>query len=62
MKVVILAEGLGTRISEKTHLESKSMIENGALQNIGFKNILRNFNFYENKYWWCCFSFHRFAP
>lgn len=30
MKVVILAGGLDTRISEETHLKSKSMIEIGG--------------------------------
>jgi len=30
MRAVILAEGLGTRISEKTHLKPKPMIEMGG--------------------------------
>ena len=30
MRAVILAEGLGTRISEKTHLKPKPMIEIGG--------------------------------
>ena len=35
MKVVILAGGLGTRISEETELGPKPMIEQGVCQSYG---------------------------
>ena len=44
MKVVILAGGLGTRISEESHLKPKPMIEIGGRpilwRNLGFMILL----------------------
>lgn len=34
MKVVILAGGLGTRISEESHLQPRTMIEIGGINGI----------------------------
>jgi glucose-1-phosphate cytidylyltransferase len=39
MKAVILAGGLGTRISEETHLKPKPMIEIGGKPRIAWRFI-----------------------
>ena len=44
MKVVILAGGLGTRLSEETHLKPKPMIEIGGKPIIW--HIMKSFSFY----------------
>ena len=52
MKVVLLAGGLGTRISEESHLKPKPMIEIGEMpifmayhENIILPTALRNLSF-----------------
>ena len=42
MKVVILAGGLGTRLSEETHLKPKPMVEIGGKPIIW--HIMKNFS------------------
>ena len=51
MKAVILAGGLGTRISEETHLKPKPMIEIGGYPILW--HILKIFSFYGiyNLFW-----------
>jgi glucose-1-phosphate cytidylyltransferase len=44
MKVVILAGGLGSRISEESHLKPKPMIEIGSLPIL--VHIMKNYSFY----------------
>ena len=40
MKVVLLAGGLGTRISEESHLKPKPMIEIGEILLTALRNLL----------------------
>ena len=40
MKVVILAGGLGTRISEESHLKPKPMIEIGETHIVAYHEVL----------------------
>jgi NDP-sugar pyrophosphorylase family protein len=44
MKAVILAGGLGTRMSEETHLKPKPMIEIGGNQATGYQRRRPCFN------------------
>ena len=53
MKVVILAGGLGTRLSEETHLKPKPMVEIGGKPIIW--HIMKSFSFYGfNEFIICC--------
>ena len=53
MKAVILAGGLGTRISEETHLRPKPMIEIGGMPIIW--HIMKIYSFYGiNEFIICC--------
>ena len=53
MKVVILAGGFGTRISEETHLKPKPMIEIGGKPILW--HIMKNYSFYGiNEFVICC--------
>ena len=53
MKAVILAGGLGTRISEETHLKPKPMIEIGGMPIIW--HIMKMYSFYGiNEFVICC--------
>ena len=45
MKVVILAGGLGTRISEETHLKPKPLIEIGGMPVLW--HIMKMYSFYD---------------
>ena len=45
MKLVVLAGGFGTRLSEETHLKPKPMVEIGVSQSLGnTKNMLYGIN------------------
>ena len=44
MKAVILAGGLGTRISEESHLKPKPMIENTIREKNYLENLLSSAN------------------
>ena len=53
MKVVILAGGLGTRLSEETHLKPKPMVEIGGKPIIW--HIMKNFSSHGfNEFIICC--------
>jgi len=53
MKVVILAGGLGTRISEETHLKPKPMVEIGGRPILW--HIMKSYSFYGmNEFIICC--------
>ena len=53
MKAVILAGGLGTRLSEETHLKPKPMVEIGGKPIIW--HIIKSYNFYGiNEFIICC--------
>ena len=61
MKAVILAGGLGSRLSEETHLKPKPMIEIGGLPIIW--HILKIYSCYGINdfviYWWLQRLFHK---
>ena len=46
MKAVILAGGLGTRISEETHLKPKPMVEIGGMPILW--HLMKFFSFYND--------------
>lgn len=53
MKAIILAGGLGTRLSEETHIKPKPMIEIGGKPILW--HIMKNFSFYGiNQFIICC--------
>ena len=53
MKAVILAGGLGTRISEETHLKPKPMVEIGGMPILW--HLMKFFSFYNiNDFIICC--------
>ena len=54
MIAVILAGGLGTRISEETHLKPKPMIEIGGRPILW--HILKSYSAYGIDDFWPCFS------
>ena len=55
MKVVILAGGLGTRLSEETHLKPKPMVEIGGKPIIW--HIVKNFSSHGFNEFIICFSY-----
>ena len=48
MKVVILAGGFGTRISEESHLKPKPMIEIGGMPIIW--HIMKHYSYYKESH------------
>ena len=60
MKAVILAGGLGTRISEETHIELKPMIVIGCKQATGYQRQRLSLAWFRTRKYHQCFQLRRF--